>query len=51
MHRIGRAGRYGRKGRAITLITDEEQSSLSEIEKYYGTEIMQMPKEPDSIWK
>ncbi len=43
LHRIGRSGRWGRKGVAINLMTRGEQSRLSEIERYYHTEIKELP--------
>jgi superfamily II DNA/RNA helicase len=43
LHRIGRSGRYGRKGLAINLITRKDVSILKDIEKYYNTEIQELP--------
>lgn len=43
IHRIGRSGRYGRKGVAINFVTDNDFSELKEIEKFYDTEITEMP--------
>ena len=43
IHRIGRSGRYGRKGVAINFITDRDTTQLSEITKYYDTQIDPMP--------
>ncbi len=36
VHRIGRTGRAGNGGRAITLVTKDEQMSLYEIEEHVG---------------
>merc|ERR1711878_119284 len=43
LHRIGRSGRFGRKGVAINFVTDEDKRSLQDIEKFYNTQIDEMP--------
>ncbi|KAH3662288.1 hypothetical protein OGAPHI_005538 [Ogataea philodendri] len=43
IHRIGRGGRFGRKGVAINLVTREDTEMLREIEKFYSTQIVEMP--------
>lgn len=43
LHRIGRSGRYGRKGVAINMMSRREQQKLQDIERYYATEIVEMP--------
>lgn len=43
LHRIGRSGRWGRKGVAINLMTRVEQTRLTAIERYYATEIQELP--------
>merc|ERR1712098_250907 len=43
IHRIGRGGRFGRKGVAINFITDEDKRALQDIEKFYNTQIDEMP--------
>jgi len=43
IHRIGRGGRFGRKGVAINFVTDEDKRSLMDIEKFYNTQIDEMP--------
>ena len=45
LHRIGRSGRYGRRGVGINLVTTPDQSRLTEIQRYYGTQIMEMPED------
>ncbi|CAL8078756.1 unnamed protein product [Calicophoron daubneyi] len=45
IHRIGRGGRFGRKGTAISFVTKSEMEALSELQKYYNTEIVEMPSE------
>lgn len=50
LHRIGRSGRFGRKGTAINFVTYYDIKKLHEIEKYYGTEIQEMPSNLDSIF-
>jgi len=49
IHRIGRSGRYGRKGVAINLVLPDEMRALDEIEKYYNTEIMNLPEDLSSL--
>ena len=50
IHRIGRTGRYGRKGVAINLLaSDTDIRNLSEIQKFYGTEISEMPSEIENF--
>ncbi len=43
IHRIGRSGRYGRKGIAINFLTDKDIYKMKEIEKFYNTQIEEMP--------
>ena len=43
LHRIGRSGRWGRKGIAINFQTKYDVSKLKYFEKYYNTEIVEMP--------
>jgi len=43
IHRIGRGGRFGRKGVAINFITEEDKRALQDIEKFYNTQIDEMP--------
>merc|ERR1712039_523857 len=43
LHRIGRSGRFGRKGVAINFVTDNDVRSMKDIEKYYHTQIEEMP--------
>jgi len=43
LHRIGRSGRYGRKGTAINFITGADVRKMKEIEKYYATQIEELP--------
>jgi translation initiation factor 4A len=43
LHRIGRSGRFGRKGLAINFVTPQEAQLLSDIVKYYSTDIQPMP--------
>jgi len=43
IHRIGRSGRFGRKGVAINIICDWEMADLKIIEKFYSTQIEEMP--------
>mmetsp|Transcript_467 Transcript_467/g.1245 ORF Transcript_467/g.1245 Transcript_467/m.1245 type:complete len:400 (-) Transcript_467:96-1295(-) len=43
LHRIGRSGRFGRKGVAINFITKSDVEGLQEIEKFYNTQVEEMP--------
>jgi len=43
IHRIGRGGRFGRKGVAINFVTTEDVPALRDIERFYNTQIDEMP--------
>ena len=43
IHRIGRSGRYGRKGVAINFITNYDSRRMEDIEKYYSTQVEELP--------
>jgi len=43
LHRIGRSGRFGRKGVAINFVTNRDVGVMKDIEKYYHTQIEEMP--------
>lgn len=43
IHRIGRSGRFGRKGVAINFVTEQDVSQLRDIERFYSTQIDEMP--------
>ncbi|KAL1917443.1 uncharacterized protein VTP21DRAFT_3836 [Calcarisporiella thermophila] len=43
IHRIGRGGRFGRKGVGINFVTTEDTGMMREIEKFYNTQIEEMP--------
>eukprot|EP00413_Alexandrium_margalefii_P032213 CAMPEP_0204568182 /NCGR_PEP_ID=MMETSP0661-20131031/37034_1 /ASSEMBLY_ACC=CAM_ASM_000606 /TAXON_ID=109239 /ORGANISM="Alexandrium margalefi, Strain AMGDE01CS-322" /LENGTH=391 /DNA_ID=CAMNT_0051576175 /DNA_START=102 /DNA_END=1277 /DNA_ORIENTATION=+ len=43
LHRIGRSGRFGRKGVAINFVTNNDVRTMKEIERYYHTQIEEMP--------
>ena len=44
IHRIGRSGRFGRKGVAINFVTHVDIQKLHDIQKYYHTEIEELPE-------
>ena len=44
LHRIGRSGRWGRKGAGINFVTRRDMSRIKEIERYYNTEIQELPE-------
>jgi len=43
IHRIGRSGRFGRKGVAINFVTNNDMVIKEELEKFYNTQIDEMP--------
>merc|ERR1712241_447886 len=43
LHRIGRSGRFGRKGVGINFVTNNDVRSMKEIERYYHTQIEELP--------
>jgi len=43
LHRIGRSGRFGRKGVAINFVTNSDVRAMKDIEKFYHTQIEEMP--------
>ncbi|QLG71732.1 hypothetical protein HG535_0C00810 [Zygotorulaspora mrakii] len=43
IHRIGRGGRFGRKGVAINFVTNEDVGAMREVEKFYSTQIEELP--------
>jgi len=43
IHRIGRSGRFGRKGVAINFITYDDTRTIRELERFYNTQIEEMP--------
>ena len=45
LHRIGRSGRWGRKGAGINFVTRRDMARIKEIEKYYSTEIQELPRD------
>ena len=49
IHRIGRSGRFGRKGVAINFITPREVAKAIDIEKYYHTEIKELPADLNTL--
>ena len=44
IHRIGRSGRYGRKGVSINFVCNNDIDNLNEIQKFYNTQILEMPE-------
>jgi len=45
LHRIGRSGRFGRKGAAINFVTNSDVRAMKDIERYYQTQIEEMPSD------
>jgi len=43
LHRIGRSGRFGRKGVAINFVTNNDVRAMKDVERYYHTQIEEMP--------
>ncbi|CAI5757658.1 unnamed protein product [Candida verbasci] len=50
IHRIGRGGRFGRKGVAINFVTEKDVGMMREIEKFYSTQIEEMPADIGSLF-
>jgi translation initiation factor 4A len=44
IHRIGRSGRFGRRGVAINFLTQADVCFLRDIEQFYQTQIIEMPR-------
>jgi len=44
LHRIGRSGRFGKRGVAINMVTRKDYDFVRELEKYYDTQVAEMPK-------
>ncbi|GAA95669.1 uncharacterized protein L969DRAFT_92796 [Mixia osmundae IAM 14324] len=49
IHRIGRGGRFGRKGVAINFVSAEDTQALRDLEKFYSTQITEMPMYGDHL--
>eukprot|EP01113_Clastostelium_recurvatum_P030778 TRINITY_DN3774_c0_g1_i2.p1 TRINITY_DN3774_c0_g1~~TRINITY_DN3774_c0_g1_i2.p1 ORF type:complete len:434 (-),score=121.06 TRINITY_DN3774_c0_g1_i2:29-1330(-) len=45
IHRIGRCGRFGRKGLAINLVSSKDAHLLGELQRFYSTEIPELPQD------
>lgn len=50
IHRIGRGGRFGRKGVAINFVTNQDVGMMREIEKFYSTQILELPETVGEIF-
>ncbi|KAG7195568.1 translation initiation factor eIF4A [Scheffersomyces spartinae] len=50
IHRIGRGGRFGRKGVAINFVTDLDVGMMREIERFYSTQIEEMPADIGALF-
>ena len=50
IHRIGRGGRFGRKGVAINFVTKLDVGMMREIEKFYSTQIDEMPADIGALF-
>lgn len=51
IHRIGRTGRAGQGGKALSLVTKDDQYTLYEIEEHIGTLIEELPLPTDEDLK
>eukprot|EP00923_Selenidium_pygospionis_P027262 GHVN01048984.1.p2 GENE.GHVN01048984.1~~GHVN01048984.1.p2 ORF type:complete len:194 (+),score=28.93 GHVN01048984.1:820-1401(+) len=49
LHRIGRSGRFGRKGTAINFCTNQDIEDMKRIERFYNTQIEEMPANIETI--
>ena len=43
LHRIRRSGRFGRKGVAINFVTNSDVRAMKDIERFYHTQVEEMP--------
>jgi translation initiation factor 4A len=43
LHRIGRSGRFGRKGCAINFVSNRDVRAMQDIERFYHTQIEELP--------
>lgn len=50
IHRIGRTGRFGRKGACINFVTPLDYKLLVEIEKFYNTEVKEIPTDLAEVY-
>lgn len=50
IHRIGRGGRFGRKGVAINFVTNQDVGMMREIERFYSTQIEELPATVSDIF-
>lgn len=50
IHRIGRGGRFGRKGVAINFVVNEDVGAMREIEKFYSTQIEELPSDIGTLF-
>lgn len=50
IHRIGRSGRFGRRGHAINFVVPSDGKFLAEIEKFYSTQINEMPLDLSDLY-
>lgn len=48
IHRVGRTARAGKEGRAVTLVSEEDQYYFGKIERFLGHEIPKLPL-PDGL--
>jgi translation initiation factor 4A len=45
IHQVGRTSRFGRRGVVINLVTKDEYKYLQEIEKFYNTQVEELPND------
>jgi len=51
IHRIGRSGRFGRRGHAINFVIPTDAKFLDDIEKFYSTQISEMPLDLSELYE
>ena len=50
IHRIGRGGRFGRKGIAINFVTNKDIGAMRELERFYSTQIEELPSSINELF-
>uniref|UniRef100_A0A7S4SST7 RNA helicase n=1 Tax=Alexandrium monilatum TaxID=311494 RepID=A0A7S4SST7_9DINO len=49
LHRVGRCGRFGRRGVAISLVTNADVRPLRDIERFFATQVEELPMDFEDL--